>query len=146
MLFGQTDQSHRKDGCSLPVSIKCTSWQRASVSASLTLEAACVIGAIAGGASELQLEATRRYAAEIGMAFQIRDDLLDHFSTTEELGKPVGSDEENHKTTFYTLLGRESCEAEIHACTERAKEIVSGAYTDSAFLCAMADWLAGRKN
>ena len=110
------------------------------------LEAACVIGAIAGGASELQLEATRRYAAEIGMAFQIRDDLLDHFSTTEELGKPVGSDEENHKTTFYTLLGRESCEAEIHACTERAKEIVSGAYTDSAFLCAMADWLAGRKN
>ena len=110
------------------------------------LETACVIGAIAGGASELQLEATRRYAAEIGMAFQIRDDLLDHFSTTEELGKPVGSDEENHKTTFYTLLGRESCEAEIHACTERAKEIVSGAYTDSAFLCAMADWLAGRKN
>ena len=110
------------------------------------LEAACVIGAIAGGASELQLEATRRYAAEIGMAFQIRDDLLDHFSTTEELGKPVGSDEENHKTTFYTLLGRESCEAEIHACTERAKKIVSGAYTDSAFLCAMADWLAGRKN
>lgn len=110
------------------------------------LEAACVIGAIAGGASELQLEATRRYAAEIGMAFQIRDDLLDHFSTTEELGKPVGSDEENHKTTFYMLLGRESCEAEIHACTERAKEIVSGAYTDSAFLCAMADWLAGRKN
>ena len=110
------------------------------------LEAACVIGAIASGASELQLEATRRYAAEIGMAFQIRDDLLDHFSTTEELGKPVGSDEENHKTTFYTLLGRESCEAEIHACTERAKEIVSGAYTDSAFLCAMADWLAGRKN
>lgn len=110
------------------------------------LEAACVIGAIASGASELQMEATRRYAAEIGMAFQIRDDLLDHFSTTEELGKPVGSDEENHKTTFYTLLGRESCEAEIHACTERAKEIVSGAYTDSAFLCAMADWLAGRKN
>ena len=46
------------------------------------LEAACVIGAIASGASELQLEATRRYAAEIGMAFQIRDDLLDHFSTT----------------------------------------------------------------
>ena len=43
MLFGQTDQLHRKDGCSLPVSIECTSWQRASVSASLTLEAACVI-------------------------------------------------------------------------------------------------------
>ena len=86
------------------------------------------------------------FADQLGLAFQIRDDLLDHFSTTEELGKPVGSDEENHKTTFYTLLGRERCEAEIHACTERAKEIVSGAYTDSAFLCAMADWLAGRKN
>ena len=51
------------------------------------------------------------YAAGIGLAFQIRDDLLDHFSTTEELGKPVGSDEANHKTTFYTLLGKERCES-----------------------------------
>ena len=110
------------------------------------LEAACVIGAIAGGATEAQLTAARAYAAEIGMAFQIRDDLLDHFSTTEELGKPVGSDEENHKSTFYTLLGREACEAEIHACTERAKEIVSAAFEQSDMLCAMADWLAGRKN
>ena len=108
------------------------------------LEAACVIGAIAGEAAEEQIQAARCYAREIGLAFQVRDDLLDHISTTEELGKPVGSDEENHKTTYYTLLGQSGCEALIAECTRRAKAAVSAAYPDSGFLCVMADWLAGR--
>ena len=90
------------------------------------------------------VRAARAYSAGIGMAFQIRDDLLDHFSTTEELGKPVGSDEANHKTTFYTLLGKERCEALIRECTDQAKEAVRAQFADSAFLCAMADWLAQR--
>ena len=110
------------------------------------LEAACVIGAIAGGATPVQIQAARDYAAQIGLAFQVRDDLLDHISTTEKLGKPVGSDEVNNKSTFYTLLGRRGCEVLIHTCTEQAKQIVSAAIEDSAFLCAMADWLAGRMN
>ncbi len=110
------------------------------------LEAACVIGAIAGGASPEQIDAARGYAAQIGLAFQIRDDLLDHFSTTEELGKPVGSDEANHKSTFYSLLGRERCEALILQSTQRAKELIRGGFEDSDFLCGMADWLARRKN
>lgn len=110
------------------------------------LEAACVIGVIAAGGTPEQLRAARDYARQIGLAFQIRDDLLDHISTTEELGKPVGSDEANHKTTFYTLLGRDGCEALVHTHTERAKEIAAGAFACSDFLCAMADWLAGRMN
>ena len=110
------------------------------------LEAACVIGAIAGGADRAQIAAARCYAREIGLAFQVRDDLLDHISTTEELGKPVGSDEENNKTTYYTLLGQSGCEELIAVCTARAKVAVAAAYEDSEVLCAMADWLAGRMN
>lgn len=110
------------------------------------LEAACVIGVIAAGGTQAQMDAARGYAAQIGLAFQIRDDLLDQFSTTEELGKPVGSDKANHKSTFYTLLGRERCETLILECTQRAKELVAGAFADSNFLCGMADWLACRTN
>ncbi len=108
------------------------------------LESACVIGVIAADGTAEQRTAARSYAAQIGLAFQIRDDLLDQISTTEALGKPVGSDAANHKSTFYTLLGQAGCEEQIHACTVRAKEIVSAAFADSIFLCDMADWLAGR--
>lgn len=110
------------------------------------LEAACVMGVIAAQGSREMLTAARTYAAGIGLAFQIRDDLLDHFSTTEELGKPVGSDEANHKTTFYTLLGKERCEELIRESTEQAKEAIRPAFSDSEFLCAMADWLAQRNH
>lgn len=110
------------------------------------LEAACVMGVIAAQGSREMLTAARTYAAGIGLAFQIRDDLLDHFSTTEELGKPVGSDEANHKTTFYTLLGKERCEELIRESTEQAKEAIRPAFSDSEFLCAMADWLALRNH
>lgn len=110
------------------------------------LRAACMIGAIAADASPAQRAAADTYAREIGLAFQVRDDLLDHISTTQDLGKPVGSDESNHKTTYYTLLGQSGCEELIAACTQRAKAAVSEAYEDSGFLCAMADWLAGRMN
>lgn len=110
------------------------------------LESACVIGAIAGGASEEQLIAARTYAAQVGLAFQIRDDLLDHISTTDALGKPVGSDDSNHKTTYFTLFGKEGCEMRIHESTEQAKAAVRGAFLDSEMLCAIADWLAGRMN
>ena len=110
------------------------------------LEAACVMGVIAAQGSREMVRAARAYAAGIGLAFQIRDDLLDHFSTTEELGKPVGSDEANHKTTFYTLLGKERCEALIQEQTDQAKKAVRGAFADSDTLCAMADWLAQRNH
>ena len=110
------------------------------------LEGACVMGVIAAQGSQEMLQAARAYAAQIGLAFQIRDDLLDHISTTEELGKPVGSDEANHKTTFYTLLGEQRCQELILECTKQAKQAVRTAFADSEFLCAMADWLAQRKN
>lgn len=109
------------------------------------LEAACLMGALCGGASEEQLKAARLYARKLGMAFQIRDDVLDETATTEELGKPVGSDAENGKTTFVTLLGVEGCNRLIHRYTAEAKAAVETAFSDSGFLCWLADDLADRK-
>ena len=79
------------------------------------------------------------------MAFQIRDDVLDITATTEELGKPVGSDEENGKTTFVSLLGVEGCDRLVHSYTEDAKSAAKSAFADSGFLCWLADELAERK-
>ena len=68
----------------------------------------CVMGGICAGASDLVLGIAAEYGFRLGLAFQIIDDILDVTSTTEELGKPVGSDEEENKTTFVTLYGRKS--------------------------------------
>ena len=80
------------------------------------------------------------------MAFQIRDDMLDQESTTEELGKPVGSDADNEKVTFATLYGLERCRELVESHTEAAKAAISGVFEDTSFLCRLADELAGRKN
>lgn len=73
------------------------------------IRAACQIGAVLGGGTEEQVEAAGRFAQSLGVAFQIRDDVLDCVGTQEELGKPIGSDEASGKTTFVTLFGVEEC-------------------------------------
>lgn len=112
------------------------------------LEGACLLGLTASPveATGEQRRGAVRYARELGMAFQIRDDMLDRESTTEELGKPVGSDAENAKTTFATCYGREKCLALVNEHTERAKQALSGLFADTEFLCRLADQLAQRKN
>ena len=80
------------------------------------------------------------------MAFQIRDDMLDVESTAEELGKPIGSDADNGKTTFATLYGLDKCRELVAEHTARARQSVSGAFERPEFLCALADFLAKRKN
>ena len=89
--------------------------------------------------------AAQQYASALGMAFQIRDDILDEISTTEELGKPVGSDEANGKQTFVTLIGVPACEALVEQHTNQAKEALQGVFPDAGFLCWLADRLAGRR-
>ena len=79
------------------------------------------------------------------MAFQIRDDMLDEESTTQQLGKPVGSDRENGKVTYVTLYGLDSCQELVQRYTHRAKLAVQEAFPDTGeFLCALADALAKR--
>lgn len=86
------------------------------------IEAAMMIGAILGGATEEEVRKTEQIARNVGVAFQIQDDILDVTSTSETLGKPVGSDEKNEKSTYVTLMGIEACGRIVK---ERSDEAVS---------------------
>ena len=111
------------------------------------LKAACQIGVLAAGITEKteqMLKAAESYAEHLGMAFQIRDDLLDVISTTQELGKPVGSDSANDKHTYVTLLGKDACLKLVDEHTEQAKQALKETFEDTKFLSWLADELAGR--
>ena len=108
------------------------------------LVAACQMGVAAAGGSELMLAAAGHYGSAIGMAFQIRDEMLDVLSTAEELGKPIGSDLEENKNTYMVLMGREGCEKTIAKLTDFAKNVLDEAFEDTAFLKELADALSTR--
>ncbi len=114
------------------------------------LRAACLMGVCAGAGrrkvGERAFEAAKEYAENLGMAFQIQDDILDVTSTTGALGKPVGSDAANQKTTFVTLLGVPACRELVREHTRRAKDALDGVFSDSGFLCWLADQLAEREH
>ena len=110
------------------------------------LVAACQMGVAAAGGSRLMLDTAGHFGAALGMAFQIRDDMLDVLSTAEELGKPIGSDSQENKNTYMVLMGEEGCRQTVQRLTEFAKNVLGEAFEDTAFLCAMADSLADRKN
>ncbi len=115
------------------------------------LRAACMMGVIASmGRRRVDpscIDAAISYAANLGLAFQIRDDILDATSTTEELGKPIGSDAANEKATYAALLGVDDCERRVLDYTEKAKAALSlGKWQgDPSFLSLLADRLATRK-
>ena len=108
------------------------------------IEAAALIGVHSAGGTVEQLAAASEYAAAIGMAFQIRDDVLDGTATSETLGKPSGSDAKSGKVTFFSALGEIKCEALIAQETERAIRAISGAFADAELLSALAEQLAVR--
>lgn len=87
---------------------------------SALIEASMMIGAILGGASEEEVKVTEQIARNVGVAFQIQDDILDVTSTREVLGKPVHSDEKNEKTTYVTLLGIENAAQIVRERSEKA--------------------------
>ena len=109
------------------------------------ISAAAEMGCILAGGSEGQRAAVRRYAQKLGLAFQIQDDILDVEGDEELMGKPLGSDRENEKTTFVTLKGVESCRELVDTLTQGAVEALS-AFPDPSFLCWLAESLVGRKN
>ena len=84
------------------------------------IEAAMMIGAILGGASEEDVKKVERIAEYVGVAFQIQDDILDVTSTSEVLGKPVHSDEKNEKTTYVTLMGIDEAKKEVERLSNEA--------------------------
>lgn len=109
------------------------------------LIAACRMGVAAAGGSGEMLEAAAHYGACVGAAFQIRDDILDVISTSEELGKPVGSDAQEHKNTYMALLGEERCMEMIEKLTNKAKSALCGTFNDTKFLCDLADSMVTRR-
>ena len=115
------------------------------------LRAACMMGVAASSGhrvvEERCFEAARVYATNVGLAFQIRDDMLDVIGSAEEFGKPIGSDASNRKSTYVTLLGLEECERRVLAYTERAKEALRACKWQGSteFLCTLADAMTERK-
>ena len=116
-----------------------------SLKTAALISAAAKIGVIAAGGTARQTEAAERYANAVGLAFQVRDDVLDVTAAQEELGKPVGSDKDNNKTTFCTLLGADECEEIIRSETEKAAASLHGKFADASFLIWLAGMLAERK-
>lgn len=110
------------------------------------LVAACQMGVAAAGGSRIMMDVAGQFGAAIGMAFQIRDDMLDVLSTKEQLGKPIGSDKDENKNTYMALMGKEGCEQTVDKLTDFAKNILSEAFTDTEFLCELADSMAKRFN
>ena len=107
------------------------------------IRAACALGAIAGGANEVQFDAACRFAAALGLAFQIRDDMLDVIGTQEEMGKGVGTDEK--KNTFVRLYGLDRCEELVKRYTDMAIEALQ-TFDDHGFMEEQALSLTTRRN
>jgi geranylgeranyl diphosphate synthase type II len=103
------------------------------------------MGAIVGGADEKKIRMAEKYGKCIGIAFQVVDDILDVTSTDEELGKPVGSDMENNKSTYVSLLGIEKCREMVQNLTAEAIDALSAFDGDTAQLRELALKLAKRK-
>ena len=105
------------------------------------INAACALGAIAGGASEKHFDAACRFAASLGLAFQIRDDMLDVIGTAEEMGKGVGTD--SVKNTFVRLYGLDKCEELVRKYTDYAVSALD-IFDDTDYLIDLANELTGR--
>lgn len=98
------------------------------------LEASMMIGAVLAGADDETVKKAGEVALLVGMAFQIQDDILDVTSTTEELGKPVLSDEKNQKTTYVTLYGLDAAAQKVKELSERAVSLMHEIPGENAFL------------
>lgn len=112
---------------------------------SALIEASMMAGAILGGASEQEVSVIEKAAKNIGLAFQIQDDILDVTSTMEELGKPIHSDEKNHKTTYVTLLGIQEAAQQVAALSEEALQLLKSLNTKNEFLSALVKALINRR-
>lgn len=108
--------------------------------------AAAKMGGVLGGANDTQLHAAEEYAKAIGLAFQIVDDILDVTSDTETLGKPVGSDNDNDKCTYVTIMGLDNAKEAVDNLTETAIATLQCFGNSADYLVQFAKELASRKN
>lgn len=109
------------------------------------IEASMLIGAVLGGAAEEDCKIVESLALKIGMAFQIQDDILDVTGSTKELGKAVGSDEKNHKTTYVTLEGMEKAGEKVRILTDEAIGLLQELPGEKEFLTELLISLCTRR-
>jgi geranylgeranyl diphosphate synthase type II len=110
------------------------------------LQVAVASGAIIGGASAEEVKACEQFALNIGLAFQVADDILDVTQSTEELGKTAGKDEDTDKTTYPKLLGLDGAREEAERLVAEAKKSLEPFGDRATALLALADFIINRKN
>lgn len=110
------------------------------------IESAMMIGAILAGANDEEVKTMERIATDVGVAFQIQDDILDVTSTMEELGKPIHSDEKNEKTTYVTIKGIEEASKDVEMLSEEALTLLAGIRNGNEYLEMLIKELIHRKN
>ena len=103
-------------------------------------------GAIMGGASDEDVAALESFALNIGLAFQVADDILDVTASSEDLGKTAGKDENTDKTTYPKLLGLDGARDEAKRLVEEAKKSLEPFGERAVPLLALADFIIDRKN
>lgn len=109
------------------------------------IECSLMIGAILGGASQKDVALLEKAGSNVGIAFQIQDDILDITSTQEELGKPIGSDEKNNKSTYVSLYGMDNAKDKVKELSEEAKNILKNLGFADSFLSELFEYLIYRK-
>lgn len=143
MIGGQTADIEAEDGKG-PLTEELLLFIHENKTAAL-IQAALMIGAALAGADDKAISEMEKAAYNIGIAFQIQDDILDVTSTTEVLGKPVGSDEKNHKLTYVALKGIEASRKEVQRLSEEAMEIISSFEGKNQFLLELIRSLINRE-
>ena len=112
---------------------------------SALIESSMMIGAVLAKAGEEELEKIRQTAEDVGLAFQIQDDILDVTSTLEVLGKPIHSDDKNQKTTYVTLKGLDQAKQDVAEISRRALDTLESLKCKNPFLEELITMLITRE-
>lgn len=112
---------------------------------SALIEACMMIGAVLAGADEEEIKRMEQCGEAIGLAFQIQDDILDLIGDEQEIGKPVGSDEKNHKVTYVTLKGLEQSKKDVMEISMKAVDILKKYDEEDGYLTRLTQFLIDRK-
>ena len=142
MIGGQNGDLEAEEG-KLPLTEELLLFIHEKKTAAL-IQAALMIGGILAGASDTEIRSLEKAAYDIGIAFQIQDDILDVTGNEKILGKPIGSDEKNHKLTYVSLNGLEKSKEDVKRLSGEAEEILSSFQEKNPFLISLIDSLITR--
>lgn len=143
MIGGQNGDLEAEEG-KLPLTEELLLFIHEKKTAAL-IQAALMIGGILAGASDTEIRSLEKAAYDIGIAFQIQDDILDVTGNEKILGKPIGSDEKNHKLTYVSLNGLEKSKEDVKRLSGEAEEILSSFQEKNPFLISLIDSLSTRQ-